>query len=70
LADTQFENRSAERQRRLAELRITLSDWVFNAVAAREVLTLSRDYFHLRKPRWSGGLMSLRANIAGNRTKR
>ena len=35
---------------RMTELRITLSDWVFNAVAAREVLTLSRDYFRLRKP--------------------
>ena len=35
---------------RMTELRITLSDWVFNAVAAREILTLSRDYFRLRKP--------------------
>jgi plasmid replication initiation protein len=51
---------------RMTELRITLSDWVFNAVAAREILTLSRDYFRLRSP-WSGGSMSWRANIAGNR---
>ncbi len=35
---------------RMTELRVTLSDWVFNAVAAREILTLSRDYFRLRKP--------------------
>lgn len=35
---------------RMTELRINLSDWVFNAVAAREVLTLHRDYFRLRKP--------------------
>src|SRR5262249_12504523 len=35
---------------RMTELRVNLSDWVFNAVAAREVLTLSRDYFRLRKP--------------------
>ncbi len=35
---------------RMTELRITLSDWVFNAVTAREILTLSRDYFRLRKP--------------------
>ena len=35
---------------RMTELRIDLSDWVFNAVAAREILTLSRDYFRLRKP--------------------
>ena len=35
---------------RMTELRITLSDWVFNAVVGREVLTLHRDYFRLRKP--------------------
>jgi plasmid replication initiation protein len=34
----------------MTKLRATLSDWVFNAVAAREILTLSRDYFRLRKP--------------------
>src|SRR5215470_4470693 len=35
---------------RMTELRITLSDWVVNAVVGREVLTLHRDYFRLRKP--------------------
>jgi plasmid replication initiation protein len=35
---------------RMAEVRINLSDWVFNAVLGREVLTLHRDYFRLRKP--------------------
>src|SRR5271165_2710329 len=35
---------------RMAEIRINLSDWVFNAVLSREVLTLHRDYFRLRKP--------------------
>ena len=29
---------------------VTLSDWVFNAIQAKEVLTLHRDYFRLRKP--------------------
>ena len=29
---------------------VTLSDWVFNAIKANEVLTLHRDYFRLRKP--------------------
>lgn len=29
---------------------VTISDWVFNAIRAREVLTLHRDYFRLRKP--------------------
>ena len=35
---------------RMSEVRINLSDWVFNAVLGREVLTLHRDYFRLRKP--------------------
>lgn len=35
---------------RMQEIEITLSDWVFNAINAREVLTLSRDYFRLRRP--------------------
>jgi hypothetical protein len=35
---------------RMAEIKINLSDWVFNAVLGREVLTLHRDYFRLRKP--------------------
>jgi hypothetical protein len=29
---------------------VTLSDWLFRAVLSRSVLTLSRDYFRLRKP--------------------
>ena len=35
---------------RLLSCDITLSDWVFNAVAAKEVLTLHPDYFRLSKP--------------------
>lgn len=35
---------------RMSELIINLSDWVFNAVVGREVLTLHREYFRLRKP--------------------
>ncbi len=35
---------------RMSEIRVNLSDWVFNAVVGREVLTLHRDYFRLRKP--------------------
>lgn len=34
----------------LQEVQVTLSDWVFNAIKAKEVLTISRDYFRLRKP--------------------
>jgi len=35
---------------RLLWCEIKLSDWVFNAIQAQEVLTLHRDYFRLRKP--------------------
>lgn len=35
---------------RLISCSITLSDWVFNAIQAQEVLTLHPDYFRLRKP--------------------
>jgi plasmid replication initiation protein len=35
---------------RLLSCEIKLSDWVFNAIKAEEVLTLHPDYFRLRKP--------------------
>lgn len=35
---------------RLLWVDIVLSDWVFSAIKANEVLTLSRDYFRLSKP--------------------
>lgn len=38
------------REGRMQEVEITLSDWVFNAIRGREVLTLHRDYFRLRRP--------------------
>ena len=38
------------RDGRMQEVEIELSDWVFNAIRAKEVLTLHRDYFRLRKP--------------------
>lgn len=38
------------RDGRMQEVEIRLSDWVFNAIQAKEVLTLHRDYFRLRKP--------------------
>ena len=34
----------------LTEVQVTLSDWVYNAIQAKEVLTISRSYFRLRKP--------------------
>jgi hypothetical protein len=38
------------RDGRMELLEVKLSDWVFNAIQAKEVLTLHRDYFRLRKP--------------------
>lgn len=38
------------RDGRMQEVEIKLSNWVFNAIRHREVLTLHRDYFRLRKP--------------------
>lgn len=35
---------------RVIELRITLSDWLFKAITANEVLSMHPDYFRLRKP--------------------
>ena len=35
---------------RMVSVTLTLSDWLFRAVLNRAVLTLSRDYFRLRKP--------------------
>lgn len=34
---------------RMASIELTLSEWLYNAILATEVLTLSRDYFRLRK---------------------
>lgn len=38
------------REGRMQEVEVKLSDWVYNAIQHREVLTLHRDYFRLRKP--------------------
>ncbi len=35
---------------RMVSVTVTLSDWLFRAVMSKSVLTLSRDYFRLRKP--------------------
>lgn len=35
---------------RMQEVEVKLSDWVFNSIRQKEVLTLSRGYFRLRKP--------------------
>jgi plasmid replication initiation protein len=38
------------RDGRMLDLEVTLSDWVFDAIEHNHVLTLSRQYFFLRKP--------------------
>lgn len=45
-----FEIVRETREGRMQEVEVKLSDWVFNAVQAKEVLTLHRDYFRLRRP--------------------
>lgn len=35
---------------RMVAVEVTLPNWLYRAAAAREVLSLSRDYFRLRKP--------------------
>jgi len=45
-----FEIQRSQKTGRVVELEVVLSQWVFNAIQAREVLTLHRDYFRLRKP--------------------
>ncbi|SEP09179.1 Replication initiator protein A [Salinihabitans flavidus] len=35
---------------RMISVSVTLSEWLFRAVVSKSVLTLSRDYFRLRKP--------------------
>lgn len=35
---------------RMVSVSVTLSEWLYRAVLAKSVLTLSRDYFRLRKP--------------------
>jgi plasmid replication initiation protein len=45
-----FEIVRTTRDGRMQEVEVKLSDWVMNALKHNEVLTLSRDYFRLRKP--------------------
>jgi plasmid replication initiation protein len=40
----------ATRGRRMTQVKVTLSEWLFRAVQSKSVLTLSREYFGLRKP--------------------
>ncbi|MBN9565289.1 MAG: replication initiator protein A [Alphaproteobacteria bacterium] len=45
-----FKIRRSEKTGRILEISVKLSDWVFRSIESKEVLTLHRDYFRLRKP--------------------
>jgi plasmid replication initiation protein len=45
-----WEIRRRSRGGRMISVSVTLSEWLYRAVLAKSVLTLSRDYFRLRKP--------------------
>lgn len=45
-----WEIRRRSRGGRMVSVSVTLSEWLYRAVLAKSVLTLSRDYFRLRKP--------------------
>jgi plasmid replication initiation protein len=45
-----FKLRRSENTGRILEIAVKLSDWVFRSIEAKEVLTLHKDYFRLRKP--------------------
>lgn len=41
---------SSKVKNRMVKLEITLSDWFYNSIIGKEVLTINRDYFRLGKP--------------------
>ncbi len=41
---------SSRVKKRMIRLEITLSDWFYNSIVGREVLTIDRDYFRIRQP--------------------
>ena len=41
---------SSKVKNRMVRLEITLSDWFYNSIIGKEVLTINRDYFRLGKP--------------------
>jgi len=45
-----YNRKGSGRAERLRYLDVKLSDWLFRAIEAADVLTISRDYFRLRRP--------------------
>jgi plasmid replication initiation protein len=42
--------KSSHDKKRMVRVEVTVSDWFYNALLGKEVLTINRDYFRLRKP--------------------
>ena len=42
--------KSSHDKSRMVQVEVTVSDWFYNALLGREVLTINREYFRLRKP--------------------
>ena len=49
-ADRRLGDLRKTRGGRMIHVTVTLSDWMYRSVVSKSVLTLHRDYFHLRKP--------------------
>ena len=45
-----WQNQRRTRGGRMVSVKVSLAEWLYRAVLAKSVLTLSRDYFRLRKP--------------------
>ena len=41
---------SSHEKKRMVRVQVTVSDWFYNALIGKEVLTVNREYFRLRKP--------------------
>jgi plasmid replication initiation protein len=55
-------------KRRMVRLEVTLSEWFYNSLVGREVLTINRDYFRLRKT-LERRLYELARKHCGNQTE-
>jgi plasmid replication initiation protein len=42
--------KSSHDKKRMVRVEVTVSDWFYNALIGKEVLTINREYFRLRKP--------------------
>ena len=51
-----FKLRRSDKTGRILEIAVKLSDWVFRSIAAKEVLTLHKDYFRLEQAHRTPGL--------------